>query len=215
MTAATSRRRRRASFSTASPSAASSRIATPRTPGAWPLSTPIYCARSSCRGSPGRRSPASVSGCSAAARLSARYKENSATDMKNGRLRTLRVVLPLLAMVGVMVVAVSYSVTLYSLFCAATGFGGTTRRVAADEAKLSNRVVTVLFSTDISPDLPWRFEPVQREVKVRLGEETLVFFTAQNLTQKPLIGHATYNVTPTKAGPYFNKIQCFCFTEEK
>jgi cytochrome c oxidase assembly protein Cox11/mono/diheme cytochrome c family protein len=118
-------------------------------------------------------------------------------------------------MVGFMVVAVSYSVTLYRLFCAATGFGGTTRRVAADEAKLSDRVVTVRFSTDISPDLPWRFEPVQREVKVRLGEETLVFFTAQNLTQKPLIGHATYNVTPTKAGPYFNKIQCFCFTEEK
>ena len=132
-----------------------------------------------------------------------------------GRARNVGVAAALLLVIGVMVTLVSYSVTLYRLFCEATGFGGTTRRVASDDAALSDRVVTVRFSTDIAPDLPWRFEPVQREVKIHLGEDTLVFFTAENRSDKPLVGHATFNVTPAKAGPYFNKIQCFCFEEEK
>jgi cytochrome c oxidase assembly protein subunit 11 len=75
--------------------------------------------------------------------------------------------------------------------------------------------VTVRFSTDVAPGLPWRFEPEQREVKVHLGEEKLVFFSAENLTDEPIVGHATFNVTPTKAGIYFNKMQCFCFDEER
>ncbi|MGC1888978.1 MAG: cytochrome c oxidase assembly protein [Stellaceae bacterium] len=80
---------------------------------------------------------------------------------------------------------------------------------------VGNRVITVRFSTDVAPGLPWRFEPQQREVRVHLGEEKLVFFSAENLTDRPVVGHATFNVTPAKAGLYFSKIQCFCFDEER
>jgi cytochrome c oxidase assembly protein subunit 11 len=120
----------------------------------------------------------------------------------------------LLAVAG-MLCLVSYSVTLYRLFCEATGAGGYTQRVASDTAKMSDRFVTVYFDSNVAPNLPWRFEPAQRSVRVRLGEETPVFFTAENLSDQPLVGHATYNVTPEKVGSYFKKIECFCFTEER
>jgi cytochrome c2 len=81
---------------------------------------------------------------------------------------------------------------------------------------VGKHIVAVRFTTDIAPGLPWRFEPEQpAEVRVRLGEEKLVFFSAQNLTDEPIVGHATFNVTPAKAGVYFKKIQCFCFDEER
>ncbi len=121
----------------------------------------------------------------------------------------------LLAVIGVMTVTVSYSVTLYRLFCSVTGAGGTTQRVAVDTAPTSARTVTVLFNTDVSPGLPWRFRPLQRQVTVHLGEQTPVFFEAENLSDEDLVGHATFNVTPDKAGLYFKKIECFCFTEER
>jgi cytochrome c oxidase assembly protein Cox11 len=120
-----------------------------------------------------------------------------------------------LTMIGAMTVMVSYSVTLYRLFCAATGIGGFTQRVDSNTATMTDRMVTVYFSTDVAPDLPWRFVPVQQKVQVRLGENALVFFTAENTSDKEYVGHATFNVTPEKAGIYFNKIQCFCFEEER
>ncbi|HKS88670.1 MAG TPA: cytochrome c oxidase assembly protein [Stellaceae bacterium] len=119
------------------------------------------------------------------------------------------------AVIAAMVTLVAFSVPLYRLFCAATGFGGTTQRAAAATGKISDRVVTVRFTTDVAPDLPWRFRPEQNEVKVRLGEEKLVFFSAENLGGVPIVGHAAFNVTPAKVGVYFNKIQCFCFSEER
>lgn len=121
----------------------------------------------------------------------------------------------LLAIIGVMTTAVSYSVTLYRLFCNVTGAGGTTQRVEADTAAASAQTVTVFFNTDVSPGLPWRFRPVQRQVTVHLGEQTPVFFEAENLSDEDIVGHATFNVTPDKAGLYFKKIECFCFTEER
>lgn len=121
----------------------------------------------------------------------------------------------LLAIVGGMTTLVSYSVPLYRLFCAVTGANGTTQRVARDDAQRSARVVTVFFNTDVDPALPWRFRPLQRKVTVHLGEETPVFFEAENLSDQDIVGHATFNVTPDKAGLYFKKIQCFCFTEER
>jgi cytochrome c oxidase assembly protein Cox11 len=121
----------------------------------------------------------------------------------------------LLTVIGVMVTAVSYSVTLYRLFCAATGAGGTTQRVDADTAQASSRRVTVRFNTDVSSGLPWRFRALQNEVTTHLGEQTLVFFEAENLSDQDIVGHATFNVTPDKAGLYFKKIECFCFTEER
>jgi cytochrome c oxidase assembly protein subunit 11 len=131
------------------------------------------------------------------------------------RRKNLLVLIPLLCTIAGMVTLVSYSVTLYRLFCEATGYGGTTQRVVADTAQLSSRTVTVSFDAQVAGGLPWDFMPAQRQVTVRLGEEKLVFFYAKNNSNKPMIAHATFNVTPTKAGPYFNKIQCFCFSDER
>jgi len=109
----------------------------------------------------------------------------------------------------------AYSVTLYRLFCQVTGAGGTTQRVAAASTVETDRLVTVFFDTNTAPGLPWRFQPVQRQIHVHLGENALAFFTAENVSDTPIVGHATFNVTPEKAGPYFSKVQCFCFTEER
>ena len=74
--------------------------------------------------------------------------------------------------------------------------------------------MTVLFDTNLAPGLPWRFAPLQRSVSLRLGQDALVYFEAENLSDHDVTGHATFNVTPEKAGIYFKKLQCFCFTEE-
>jgi len=138
----------------------------------------------------------------------------SADPTRARRLRKLATVAGLCFAVGVMTTAVSYSVTLYRLFCQATGAFGYTQRTASDDTTQSARTVTVSFNTDVAPGMPWRFVPVQRSVTVHLGEEALVFFEAENLSDHPIVGHATFNVTPDKVGLYFKKIQCFCFTEE-
>ncbi len=127
------------------------------------------------------------------------------------RYRTLAALLLILA---VMTGLTSYSVTLYRLFCQVTGANGTTRRVAADDASPTRNWITVRFDTSTAPGLPWSFQPVQREIRLHPGQEALVFFAAENLSDQPLTGHATFNVTPEKAGIYFKKIQCFCFNEE-
>ncbi len=120
----------------------------------------------------------------------------------------------LVTLVAVMAGITSYSVTLYRLFCQVTGANGTTQRVAANDTRQVAREVTVYFDTTVAPNLPWRFVPVQRSVKLHLGEDAVAFFEAQNLSDHDIIGHATFNVTPEKAGLYFKKIQCFCFNEE-
>jgi len=135
--------------------------------------------------------------------------------MKSQRCKNLRVVVPCLAFIGIMIGIVAYSPTLYRLFCAATGFGGTTQRAVADAGVVSNRTVTVQFDSNVAPDLPWRFVPAEREVSVHLGEQKLVFFTAENLSDNAIVGHATFNVTPDRTGIYFNKTQCFCFDDER
>ena len=121
------------------------------------------------------------------------------------------------ALLGIVVVmgGLAYaSVPLYRWFCQVTGFGGTTQVAAAAPAELHERSVTVRFNADVNSALPWRFQPVERSVKVRLGEERLAFYRAKNLADRPVTGTATFNVTPAKAGPYFSKLDCFCFTEQ-
>src|SRR5712664_1061905 len=112
------------------------------------------------------------------------------------RRKNLTVLAALGAIIAVMVGLVAVSPALYRLFCAVTGFGGTTQRAEGTTGSVSDRTITVSFSADVAPDLPWRFEPEQRQVKLRLGEEKLVFFSAENLTDQPIVGHATFNVTP-------------------
>jgi cytochrome c oxidase assembly protein Cox11 len=134
--------------------------------------------------------------------------------MQAGKRRPWLVPAILISMVAVMVTLVSFSVPLYRMFCSATGSGGTTQRATASTGE-SGRIVTVDFTTATAPGLPWRFRPRQSRVRVRLGQETLVFFEAENDSDQPIVGHATFNVTPDKVGIYFKKIQCFCFTEER
>jgi cytochrome c oxidase assembly protein subunit 11 len=129
--------------------------------------------------------------------------------------RNRRVAAALVVVVAGMVTLVSYSVPLYRLFCQVTGFGGTTQRAVVDSTSKLGRLIMVRFNTDVAPNLPWRFLPEQRNVQVHLGEEELVFFSAENLTDRAIVGHATFNVTPPAAGLYFNKIQCFCFDDER
>jgi len=140
---------------------------------------------------------------------------NERQTMNPQRRRNLKVVVPCIVFIGMMIGLVAYSPTLYRLFCAATGFGGTTQRADSDRATVSQRMITVRFDSNVARDLPWRFEPAQREVRVHLGEQQLVFFTAENLADQAIVGHATFMVTPETTGIYFNKVQCFCFEEER
>ncbi|MCH9011759.1 MAG: cytochrome c oxidase assembly protein [Proteobacteria bacterium] len=121
-----------------------------------------------------------------------------------------------LAMVLVAMGGLVYaSVPLYRLFCQVTGFGGTTRTAEAPPAQSGERIVTVRFNADVSRALPWSFRPAQREISVRVGELGLVYYVARNDSDVPITGNATFNVTPQKAGIYFNKVACFCFTEQR
>ena len=106
------------------------------------------------------------------------------------------------------------SVPLYRLFCQATGLGGTPRRAAAVPAKTAAALVTIRFDAETAPDLGWEFRPLQNSVTVHPGEERQIFYRAVNKTGIPVTGSATFNVTPAKAGIYFDKLQCFCFSEQ-
>jgi len=123
------------------------------------------------------------------------------------------VVLGLLAILCVMATLVTFSVPLYQAFCRVTGYGGTTQ-VATGSDRVGDRMMTVRFNADVDPHLPWKFEPVQRSVEVRAGERTLIQYHARNLSARPVTGRAVFNVTPLKAGIYFSKVECFCFTEQ-
>lgn len=127
----------------------------------------------------------------------------------------LNVLLPCFVTLAIMLALVAYAPKLYRVFCGATGYGGTTQRAYSDPTTTSDKTVTVSFDSNVAPDLPWRFEPEQRSVTVHLGEQKLVFFKAENLGNEPIVAHATYNVEPDTSGIYFNKIQCFCFNEER
>lgn len=121
----------------------------------------------------------------------------------------------LLASVVAGMVGLSFaSVPLYRLFCAATGFGGTTQRAEEAPHRVASGLVTVSFNADVAPGLDWEFRPLKDEVAVHPGEQTQVYFRALNRTTAPVTARAVYNVTPTKAGIYFDKLQCFCFSNQ-
>jgi cytochrome c oxidase assembly protein subunit 11 len=121
----------------------------------------------------------------------------------------------LVAMMAVMFALVGASVPLYRLFCAATGYGGTTQRAdAAPDQAVAARTITVRFDSQTAPDLPWDFRPVQASVQIHPGEEKVIYYRAVNRSKEPITGTATFNVTPYKVGLYFDKLQCFCFTKQ-
>jgi cytochrome c oxidase assembly protein subunit 11 len=114
------------------------------------------------------------------------------------------------------------AVPLYDLFCRTTGFGGTTQRAtlvqAANAAELAKSAgaptISIRFDTNTSPDLPWSFRAQQITDTVQIGQRDMALFEARNDGAVPVTGTATFNVEPEQAGAYFNKIQCFCFTEQ-
>ncbi len=118
-----------------------------------------------------------------------------------------------LAFVGGMVGMAYAAVPLYDMFCRVTGYNGTTQRVEQASDVILDEKVKVTFDANTSGGLPWEFKPVQRDIDVRIGETVQVMYKAKNLSSKPTTGQATFNVTPMQAGAYFNKVQCFCFTE--
>ncbi len=125
----------------------------------------------------------------------------------------------LFAIVGGMVGLAYASVPLYQLFCQITGYGGTTiiagSRPAETVVPVDAPMITVRFDANVDGALPWSFRPDQKLIKVRVGMESLATYSATNSGQRPIIGNATFNVTPYKAGQYFQKIDCFCFSEQR
>ena len=112
-------------------------------------------------------------------------------------------------------VGMSYAaVPLYRLFCQVTGFGGTTQRAEAAPASATDHMVSVRFDANTSANLHWSFHAVQTSMTVKVGEQNMAFYKATNVSDQPITGSAVFNVTPVQAGIYFNKIQCFCFTEQ-
>jgi cytochrome c oxidase assembly protein subunit 11 len=128
------------------------------------------------------------------------------------------------ALLAIMVAGVSYSPTLYRLFCAATGYGGTVQRAAASPVDAADddtaaagtaAPVRVSFDANIGDSLNWEFRPEQKEVTAEIGKPQTIYYYARNLSDHPIVAHAVFNVTPFQVAPYFFKIQCFCFTDEK
>jgi cytochrome c oxidase assembly protein subunit 11 len=128
--------------------------------------------------------------------------------------KNARIAWTMVAVVGGMLALAYAASPLYDMFCRATGFGGTPQIAQEGERPILSRTVNVRFDSNTDANLPWRFTPLQREVKVKLGEEKLVHYRVTNVSQRPIVGTSTYNVTPEHAGAWFNKLQCFCFTEQ-
>jgi cytochrome c oxidase assembly protein subunit 11 len=116
--------------------------------------------------------------------------------------------------VAVMVGVSFAAVPLYSWFCRTTGFGGTTQVAKTAPDQSSGRVISVRFDSNVAPGLPWSFEPERRTIDVRLGEVVTVYYAVRNESARVTTGQAGYNVTPPTIGGYFEKINCFCFTQQ-
>jgi cytochrome c oxidase assembly protein subunit 11 len=128
--------------------------------------------------------------------------------------RKRRTVLAAAGAIAGMLALTAYSPTLYRIFCEVTGYNGTTQRSAEAPANAAERKITIRFTAETHPDLPWRFAPVEREIVVKVGEQRLAHYVAENKSGESTTGMAVFNVAPLKAGQYFDKIACFCFDEQ-
>ena len=112
-------------------------------------------------------------------------------------------------------IGMSYAaVPLYNIFCSVTGYGGTTQVAYAAPSQILDRQVTVRFDANVANRMPWDFKPVDTTMDVRVGETAIAFYRATNHSDRAVTGTASFNVSPPKAGSYFSKIECFCFTEQ-
>ena len=117
--------------------------------------------------------------------------------------------------VAAMVGAAYAAVPLYNWFCRTTGFGGTPQVASAAPGQVLDRKITVRFDANVLGGLPWRFEPEQNSIEVRVGEVVTVNYTVINEAARETVGQAAYNVSPPTVGAYFPKINCFCFTDQR
>jgi cytochrome c oxidase assembly protein subunit 11 len=134
---------------------------------------------------------------------------------RRSRSRDLLVAAACGAFVAVMVGAAYAAVPLYNWFCRATGFGGTTQVAGSAPVQISQRRITVRFDANVTAGLPWKFEPEVNAVETRLGEVVTVSYRVTNMSARETVGQASYNVTPDNTGIHFQKINCFCFTEQR
>lgn len=141
----------------------------------------------------------------------------TAPHIRNRRTGMVMVLIAL-AMLGLGFAAVP----LYRLFCQVTGFNGTTQRAtvsqAVDAAKFAEsaggRTISIRFDSQVERGMPWKFVPLQTTQTIAVGERSMAVFLAQNNSDTPVTGSATFNVVPEQTGAYFKKIQCFCFTQQ-
>lgn len=123
------------------------------------------------------------------------------------------------AMMGLGMLGMGFAaVPLYQVFCRVTGYAGTTQRVGEAQAatvKSTTRVMSIRFDSNVNSALPWSFKPEQQVDHVTVGARDMAIFLATNNSDQPVVGTATFNVTPLLAGQYFNKVQCFCFSEQR
>jgi cytochrome c oxidase assembly protein subunit 11 len=119
------------------------------------------------------------------------------------------------AVVVLMVGAAYAAVPFYNWFCRATGFNGTTQvATSAPSGAPLTRTIAIRFDSNVGPGLPWKFEPEQTEIHVRIGQVVTAYYTVTNQAARTTTGQAAYNVAPLNVGSYFEKINCFCFTEQ-
>ena len=137
-----------------------------------------------------------------------------ADRLASARRRGKRIAIGCFAFSMGMLGAAYASVPLYELFCQVTGYGGTTQRAEGGPAAVSDRSISVRFDSNASPGVPWRFQPNERQVTVKLGEVRQTSYRVRNEADYPVTAVATFNVTPLSAGVYFNKLYCFCFNEQ-
>lgn len=138
--------------------------------------------------------------------------------MTKNRKKTLRVLALVALMLGASTTLVIVSPTLYRLYCAVTGSGGTVNRAVAkalDTKAPGTHEITIYFDANVAPGLPWTFQPMQRKVVTHLGEPVKIRYFARNNSDRTVVARALFNVTPYRMASYFFKIECFCFTNEK
>ena len=139
---------------------------------------------------------------------------STAQNQNNLKAQNKKVIF-LITFVGMLMLSLSYAaVPLYDIFCRVTGFGGTTQIASSAPGSSGHPNINIRFESNITDSLNWDFYSKTKTVKIPMGEEKTIYYFARNLSDEPIVGTATFNVTPAKAGQYFMKIDCFCFVEQ-
>lgn len=139
---------------------------------------------------------------------------NTAQNQNNLKAQNKKVIF-IISFIGMLMLSLSYAaVPLYDIFCRVTGFGGTTQIASSAPGSTGHPNINIRFESNITDSLNWDFYSKTKTVKIPMGEEKTIYYFAKNLSDEPIVGTATFNVTPAKAGQYFMKIDCFCFVEQ-